>query len=39
MLSPMDEDITKKKKQTKHERTNFDAGFVMKGDLTDNKSL
>ena len=26
-------------KKTKHPRTNYEAGFVMKGDITDNKSL
>ena len=36
---PMDEDTIKQKKRTNHRFTDFDAAFVVKGDITDNKSM
>ena len=36
---PMDEDTTKQKKRTKHRFTDLSAGFAMKGDITEIKSL
>ena len=39
MLPLMDEDTNKQIKRTKHRFTDFDAAFVVKGDLTDNKSM
>ena len=39
MQPPVDEDTTKEIKKRKHRWTNFDAGFEMRGEFTECKSL